>query len=191
MLLLSGCVQPPPNNTDNICSIFRQYPEWYWDAQRVQSHWHIPIPVQMAIIHQESRFNGRARPARTKLLWIIPWRRPSSASGYTQALTMTWKRYQAERGGAFAARDQFGKAVDFIGWYAHNARKRAGISPTNAYALYLAYHEGVGGYLKKTYLQKEWLVKVAQKVKRRAIIYDSQLSRCRYSLKSKPWYQIW
>ena len=190
-LLLVGCVQPPPDNVNNICSIFKQYPAWYWDAQRVQSHWHVPIPVLMAIIHQESRFNGRARPARTKLLWVIPWKRPSSASGYTQALNMTWKQYQEDRGGAFASRDEFGKGVDFIGWYANKARKRAGISPSNAYALYLAYHEGVGGYMRKTYLQKEWLVKVARKVKQRAIIYENQLSRCEYSLKRKPWYRLW
>ncbi len=190
-LLLTSCVQPPPDNVNNVCSIFKQYPKWYWDTQRVQSHWHVPIPVQMAIVHQESRFNGRARPARTKLLWVIPWRRPSSASGYSQALNMTWKRYQNDRGGAFASRDEFGKAVDFIGWYASQARKRAGISPANAYALYLAYHEGVGGYIRKTYLQKEWLVHVAQKVKQRAIIYENQLSRCEYSLRRKPWYRFW
>ncbi|WP_367605861.1 hypothetical protein [Legionella sp. W05-934-2] len=189
--MLNGCVQQPPDNVNNVCSIFQQYPEWYGDAQRVQSHWQIPIPVQMAIIHQESRFNGRAKPPRTKLLWVIPWKRPSTASGYTQALNMTWQQYKNERGGAFASRDEFGKAVDFIGWYAHRARKRAGISAANAYALYLAYHEGIGGYMRKTYLQKEWLVNVARKVKQRAIIYENQLERCKNSLPGKSWYQIW
>jgi hypothetical protein len=34
----------------------------------------------MAIIHQESKFDPSARPQRTKLLWVIPWTRPSSLS---------------------------------------------------------------------------------------------------------------
>ncbi len=41
VMLLSGCVTlPPPRNVNNICSIFKQYPEWYRDAQDVQRRWH-------------------------------------------------------------------------------------------------------------------------------------------------------
>lgn len=190
-LLLTGCATPIPNNVDNICSIFRQYPNWYWATQDVSIRWNIPIPVQMAIMHQESRYNSVARPPRTKLLWIIPWKRPSSSYGYTQALDSTWRLYKKSTGKFLASRDNFKDAVDFIGWYSNTAYKRARIPKTDAYKLYLAYHEGVGGYLKGTYRRKQWLVNVAKKVQRQAYRYKVQLSHCQSSLGKKPWYQIW
>jgi len=177
-LLLGGCVTKPPSDVNNICSIFRQYPNWYRDAKDVERRWRIPVPVQMAIIHQESKFDGSALPKRTTLLWIIPWKRPSTAYGYTQALHATWKQYKRSDGGILAARDNFTDAVDFVGWYANQANRRAGIPRNDAYPLYLAYHEGIGGYQRKTYLQKPWLIQVAHKVKARSQIYQAQLSRC-------------
>lgn len=191
LVLLTGCVSAPPNNVNNICSIFRQYPDWYHDSKQVERRWHVPVAVQMAIIHQESRFNGSARPERTKLLWIIPWKRPSTAYGYTQALRTTWEHYKRSRGGVWASRDDFGDGVDFIGWYANMAHRRAGISRHDPYALYLAYHEGIGGYQRKTYLKKSWLMPVARKVKARAALYQAQLNACQHRLKQKAWYKIW
>ncbi|KTD63955.1 transglycosylase SLT domain-containing protein [Legionella spiritensis] len=178
-LLITGCVKPPPANVDNICNIFKQYPKWRHYAQDVERRWKVPVSVQMAIIHQESKFNGRAKPARTKLLWIIPWKRPSSAYGYSQALHTTWKQYKRSSGGLWASRDDFSDAVDFIGWYANQANRRAKIPRDDAYSLYLAYHEGIGGYQRKTYLKKTWLVHVARKVKARAQTYQAQLGRCK------------
>lgn len=177
-LFLSGCVSVPPTDVNNICNIFKQYPRWQRDTLDVQRRWHVPVAVQMAIMHQESKFDARARPPRTKLLWIIPWKRPSSAYGYSQALRGTWDLYRKSDGGLFAARDNFGDGADFIGWYANQAYIRAGIHRDNAYALYLAYHEGIGGYQRKTYLQKSWLIPVAHKVSARAQIYQAQLARC-------------
>lgn len=190
-LFLSACVKRPPSNVDNICKIFKQYPDWYSAARTTQRKWGVPMAVQMAIIHQESRFNGRAKPARKKLLWVIPWRRPSSAYGYTQALNSTWEHYKKSRGKLWASRNDFSDGVDFIGWYASTAHKRAGISKNNAYALYLAYHEGVGGYMRKTYLKKKWLIHVAHKVSARAKKYQSQLNRCQRYLRGKAWYKLW
>lgn len=184
---LSACVKSPPNQVDNACSIFKQYPEWYKSAKRVERKWQVPVAVQLAIIHQESRFNAHARPQRTKLLWVIPWTRPSSALGYTQALTPTWEHYKDKNGRLWASRKSFSDAVDFIGWYAGDARKRAGIPSDDAYKLYLAYHEGVGGYQRKTYLAKPWLIKVARKVKRQSQIYQTQLSHCR-GLSAGGWF---
>ena len=69
--------------------------------------------------------------------------------------------------------------MDFIGWYANQAHRRAGIPRSNAYDLYLAYHEGIGGYQRKTYLRKAWLMPVARKVANRAQTYRSQLAYCR------------
>lgn len=176
--MLGGCVTKPPSDVNNICSIFKQYPKWYLDAKDVERRWRIPVPVQMAIIHQESKFDGSATPKRTKLLWIIPWKRPSTAYGYTQALQSTWRQYKHSDGGILAARDNFTDAVDFVGWYANQANRRAGIPRNDAYPLYLAYHEGIGGYQRQTYLQKPWLIQVAHKVKARSQIYQAQLSRC-------------
>lgn len=178
ILLLVACVKQPPRNVDNICAVFDQYPGWYREAKDVERRWLVPVPVQMAIIHQESKFNGRAKPPRTKLLWFIPWSRPSTAYGYSQALNTTWSNYRNTDGGFWASRDNFGDAVDFIGWYANQAYNKAGIPRSDAYRLYLAYHEGVGGYQRQTYKSKPWLISVARKVQSRVQQYKAQLSRC-------------
>ncbi len=65
--LLTACAPKPPKNQDNICEIFREYPEWFWAAQTSQAQWGIPMSVQMAIIYQESHFQGTAKPARQKV----------------------------------------------------------------------------------------------------------------------------
>ncbi len=190
-LFLTGCATAPtPSNVDNICRVFKQYPRWYADSKDVERRWRVPVPVQMAIIHQESKFNATAKPPRTKLLWIVPWSRPSTAYGYAQALESTWRSYQQSSGGLFASRTDFADGVDFIGWYANIAHRRAGISRSDAYSLYLAYHEGVTGYQRKTYLKKPWLLPVAHKVQARSQIYQAQLAQCKQSLRSKPWYRI-
>lgn len=191
-LFLTGCSPAPPNNPNNICLIFKQYPTWYWDAQEVQKRWGIPISTLMAIVHQESHFKAGAAPPREKILWIIPWKRPTSAYGYSQATDGTWDRYKQDTGGGFfTSRDDFGNAADFIGWYAYRAHKRAHIAMNNTYAQYLAYHEGIGGYIRRSYYKKKWLMAVARKVQRQSWTYRWQLSCCRSSLPQKPWYHFW
>lgn len=191
LVQLCACMQSRPSNVDNICQIFRQYPDWYWDTEDVQTRWKVPISVQMAIIHQESRFHPVAKPPRTKLLWVIPWKRPSSAYGYTQALDGTWKAYVRQSGNYLASRSSFKDSVDFVGWYGYQAHRKAGISRDDPYRLYLSYHEGVGGYQRKTYLSKPWLVKVAKKVSWQSNKYKKQLAVCEPSLRKKPWYRFW
>ncbi|MGL5741587.1 MAG: transglycosylase SLT domain-containing protein [Legionella sp.] len=186
--LLTACVSHPPADVNNLCNIFKQYPRWYRDTKDVERRWKVPVPVQMAIIHQESKFNARARPPRTKLLWIIPWKRPSSAYGYSQALNVTWRHYKQNNGGLFSSRKSFSDGVDFIGWYANQAYKQAGVPRTDAYSLYLAYHEGIGGYRRKTYLKKPWLISVARKVKWRSQTYAMQLNSCHKRFESHSWF---
>jgi hypothetical protein len=179
LLFLSGCaIMPPPRNVNHICHIFKQYPRWYRDTKSVERRWRVPVHVQMAIVHQESKFDGAARPPRRKLLWVIPWSRPTTAYGYSQALDGTWSIYQRSRWRWGASRDSFGDAVDFIGWYANQAYKKARIPRNDPYRLYLAYHEGIGGYTRKTYLRKPWLIQVAHKVSARSALYRAQLQRC-------------
>lgn len=176
--ILTGCMTtPPPKRIHNVCSIFAEHPKWYRDAKDVERRWRVPVAVQMAIIHQESKFDSTARPPRTKLFGILPWARPTTAYGYSQALDGTWSLYRHSSGGYFASRDSFEDAVDFIGWYANQAYLRAHIPRENAFQLYLAYHEGVTGYMKQTYRKKRWLVAVAHKVQRQAKVYQMQLDR--------------
>ena len=60
-VLLTACATlPPPSNVNNLCSIFRQYPDWYRATQDVSVRWRVPVTVQMAIMHQESKFDANA-----------------------------------------------------------------------------------------------------------------------------------
>ncbi len=187
-ILLTSCVSAPPSDVNNVCSIFRQNPKWYRASVDVEHRWKVPVHVQMAIIHQESKFNARARPPRKKIIGFIPWARPSTAYGYTQALNTTWDNYRQTDGGIWSSRTSFSDGVDFIGWYANQAHRKAGISRADAYSLYLAYHEGVGGYQRRSYLKKSWLPPVARKVRARAALYSMQLNSCKGQLKSHSWF---
>lgn len=173
---LGGCATVPPSNVDNARAIFQQYPSWYRSCKRTEEKWGAPIPVQLAIIHQESRFQPKAKPPRKRLLGFIPWSRPSTAYGYTQALDVTWDNYMNNTGSFCANRKNFDDSCDFIGWYVNTASRKLGISANNTYAQYLAYHEGIGGYSRGTYLQKPWLIAVARKVAARSRKYQMQLS---------------
>lgn len=189
MLLLTACSPPPPpQQPENICAIFKERPSWYGDAKATKDKWGIPISVQMAIMYQESSYRGDARPPRGKLLFFIPWKRPTSALGYSQAINNTWALYEQDTHQPNANRSSFKDASDFIGWYADRAHRRAGISYYNAEQLYLAYHEGIGNYQHKTYLSKPWLVNVAHQVQARANRYQTQLASCEGSIKKKSWW---
>ncbi|MBF0225427.1 MAG: hypothetical protein HQK76_08245 [Desulfobacterales bacterium] len=173
----------PPSDINNVCEIFREYKSWYKDAYKSYQKWGIPIPVMMAILHQESKFEAKIKPPRTRCLFIFPGPRPSSAYGYAQALDSTWESYLKDTRNFGADRDDFGDATDFVGWYCNLSSIKCGISKNNAYSLYLAYHEGQGGYNRKTYLNKSWLIQVAKKVQGRANTYSSQLSSCEKEFK--------
>jgi len=182
LLLLAACTTAPPQNIENVCEIYDEYYEWYLAADEVYERWRIPQHVTMAFIHQESKFIDDARPPWQWFLWIIPTGRASSAYGYAQALNGTWEEYQRKTGNWGADRDEFEDAVDFIGWFNHRSLVRNKINPHDAYNLYLAYHEGQGGFQRKTYNKKPWLLKVAKKVERRSIMYRQQLSGCKDDL---------
>jgi hypothetical protein len=184
LLSIVGCTTTPPQNVDDVCEIFDEYYDWYSASKEVEKKYGVPIGVTMAFIHQESRFVEDARPPREWFLWIFPGSRASSAYGYTQALDGTWTEYQRKTDQWSADRDDFTDAVDFIGWYNSRTIKRTGIKSHDAYRLYLAYHDGAGGYLKGTYKKKPWLMKVSRKVDRRAKMYNRQLIQCRSTLDS-------
>ena len=189
LLMLTACSTTPPKNLDNSCAIFFEKDGWYDDANDSFKKWGVPIHVQLAIIHQESRFKYDAQTDMEYFLWIIPIGRKSNAYGYAQVKDETWDWYIDQTGNSGADRDDFDDAVDFIGWYGNYTYKKLGVSKWDAYSQYLAYHEGHGGYKRKTYLKKPWLVKVARKVKARASRYHTQLAKCKTKLESS--WSIW
>lgn len=180
-----ACVGGPPDEPDDICSIFREKRGWHQGAVRARERWGVPESVQLAIIHQESSFRATARPPRKSFLWVLPGRRVSSAYGYGQVVDETWDRYRRAEDRRRASRDDFGDVVDFIGWYADRIHRRTGVAKSNATELYAAYHEGPGGYLRGTHLSKGWLSRVAVRVGHRASRYQAQYETCRADL-SRP-----
>ncbi|MBE2295361.1 MAG: transglycosylase SLT domain-containing protein [Phycisphaerales bacterium] len=188
LLLLDSCATAPPRNPDDACAIFEQYGDWFTDANAASQRWGVPLPVLLAIIYHESAFQADAQPPRTWYLGFIPGPRPSSAYGYSQALDKTWEHYIAATGRRDADRDEFADAVDFVGWYVSETARINGIAKNDAYNQYLAYHEGQGGFAKRTYQNKPWLMKRARQVSQRAHRYHTQLARCKP--RSKRWNSI-
>ena len=185
---ISACGNNPPRNPADGCAIFKEKSRWYRDADASFRRWGVPVHVQMAILYQESRFIHDAQPPRGRLLWLIPWKRPSSAYGYAQATDGTWDWYRAATGKRGADRDDFGDVSDFIGWYGDQSHRRLGIPLGDAYRQYLAYHEGHAGYARGSYSNKPWLIAVAHKLDDRARSYQLQLADCAGELVSGPWY---
>ncbi|PZO67485.1 MAG: lytic transglycosylase [Paracoccus denitrificans] len=167
-----------PRNLDNACALVSERPAYYRAMQSTKQRWGIPINVQMASIHQESKFLGNARTPHQYALGIIPIGRQSSAFGYSQALDGTWDEYVAETGKRRARRDDIRDATDFMGWYMHNTAQRLGVSKNDAQGQYLAYHEGRTGFVRKSYLAKPWLVTVSANVGARSEMYRQQLAAC-------------
>ncbi|MGX2040076.1 transglycosylase SLT domain-containing protein [Methylocaldum sp. MU1018] len=180
--VLAGCATAPPKNPSNVCSIFFEKEDWYAGVRKAQQRWGVPVPIQMAIINQESSFVEDARPPRYRFLGVLPLWRPSSAYGYGQVKDETWEWYRTKTGNGWADRDEFDDVADFIGWYVHQSYIRLGIPKHDAYSQYLAYHEGQGGFRRKTHLAKPWLLRVARRVAANAERYRRQLTTCQVSL---------
>lgn len=182
-LVLSACATNPPREPNDICSIFTEKRSWYRAAQKAEARWGTPIHLGMAIVHQESSFQHDARPPRRWLLGFIPWKRPSSAYGYSQALDGTWARYLKATGDSGRDRDNFADAIDFVHWHMRQAIDQNAVNRNDARAMYLNYHEGLRGFRQKSYRNKPWLESVAKQVQGRARLFEQQIGACRDSLK--------
>ncbi|MBL4566944.1 MAG: hypothetical protein JKY85_02795 [Porticoccus sp.] len=180
-MMLSGCATYQPNQVANVCGIFRGETDWYEDARAANKRWGTPIGLMMAIIKQESTFQADVRPDRPKF-FFIPLPRRSSAYGYAQAQNPAWNDYQKATGNWSHDRDDFGDAINFVGWYTDRTQKRLGVSKWDPYKQYLAYHEGWGGYARGSFNRKPGLLRVAFKVKRQAETYNAQLKTCSKAL---------
>jgi len=115
---LAGCGSrefESPRNLDDACALGRERPHYMRAMRRTARRWNIPVHVQMAIIHQESSFDGDIRPPFRYTLGVIPNGRQSSALGYSQALGGTWEEYQEDTGNRRAQRTDIDDATDFMG----------------------------------------------------------------------------
>ena len=188
-ILVMGCATYQPTKVNNVCDIFWGETDWYKDAVKSNKRWGTPIHIMMAIINQESSFRAKVRPKRPTFLFI-PLPRRSSAYGYAQAQDPVWNDYRNETGKWWHDRDDFGDAINFVGWYTNKSAKRLGISKWDAYKQYLAYHEGWGGYSRGSFKKKPKLLQVAKKVQRQAATYGAQLKKCSPKLDkaTKGWF---
>lgn len=181
LLLLASCGGgrfSAPRELDNACAIVAERPNYLRAMKATERRWGVPVHVQMATIHQESKFIGNARTPHRYALGILPMGRQSSAYGYSQALDGTWEEYERAAGRWSARRDRIDDATDFMGWYMDQSNRELGISKWDAQAQYLAYHEGRTGFRRQSYLGKPWLMDVSAKVAQRAEMYRAQLSAC-------------
>ena len=179
LLILSSC-SSTLSNTKDSCSIFSERYLWYKHAKKAEEKWGAPIYIQLAFIKKESDFDWLAKPERTKLFKIIPYKRKSSSFGYSQAIKGTWNQYKKETNNRLATRARFKDSVDFIGWYMNKTEKLLKISKTDSYRQYIAYHEGWGNY--KNYKKNKKVILYAKEVKNQANLYKKQLNKCQKRL---------
>ena len=182
--LISSCSSIPKNPADG-CSIFSEKYLWYKHAKKTEQKWGTPIYIQLAIIKMESDFDWLAKPERQKIFKVIPYKRPSSSFGYSQAVKGTWKQYKEETNNKLATRTRFKDSVDFIGWYTSKTEKILKISKKDAFRQYIAYHEGWGNY--KNYKKNQKIILLAKKVEKQSEKYKNQLLKCRDSLNRKKY----
>ena len=179
IFFLSAC-SSIPKNASNSCSIFEEKYLWYKHAKKTEQKWGTPLYLQLAIIKMESSFDRFAKPPRQKLFKVVPYKRPSSSFGYSQAVKGTWKQYKDETGNKYATRARFKDSVDFIGWYTNKTEKILKVSKKDAFKQYIAYHEGWGNF--KNYKDNTKVINLAKRVEKQSNIYKHQLSKCKNSL---------
>ena len=169
-----------PKNTQNSCAIFEERYLWYKHTKASYAKWGAPIHMQLAFVKKESSFNWLAKPPRRKLFKVIPFKRPSSSFGYSQAVDGTWEQYKKETKNQLATRARFKDSVDFIGWYINKTSKLLKIPKNDSYRQYLAYYKGWGNY--KNYSDDKKAIIYAKSVREMANRYRKQLTLCQKNL---------
>jgi len=186
LVVLSSCSSVPVN-TKNSCDIFSEKYFWYKHAKKTEKKWGAPIHIQLAFIKKESDFDWLAKPKRTKLFKIVPYKRPSSSFGYSQAVKKTWELYKTETDNPLALRTRFKDSVMFIGWYISKTNKINKIPLNDSYRQYLNYYLGWGNYAQKVYKTDKKAIIFAKSVEKQSNIYRSQLRECKKSLDRKKY----
>lgn len=179
-IVSSGCMYAsPPRNTADACKIFSEKRDWYRHAIKAERKWKVPVSLMLAIIKKESSFVHDARPPRKRGWFNLPGRRPSSAYGYPQAKDETWNDYRERNKRWGAKRHNFGDAVDFVGWYMDMAADHLKLKRSDVANLYIAYHDGMGGYKAGTWKGSAWMLKTSAAVATQAKAFQRQLQSCK------------
>ena len=128
-----------PKHPQNACKIFGENYLWYKSIKKSSEKYGVPIHIILAFINKESGFKRWAKPKRTKLFKVIPYKRPSSSFGYSQAVKKTWKLYKTETNNPLALRISFRNSSDFIGWYFWKTNKINKVSLNDTRNMYINY----------------------------------------------------
>ena len=171
-----------PKYPQNACKIFGENYLWYKSIKKSSDTYNAPIHIILAFVNKESGFNRWAKPKRTKLFKVIPYKRPSSSFGYSQAVNKTWELYKIETDSPLALRSRFKDSVMFIGWYISKTHKINKVPLNDPYRQYLNYYLGWGSYAKKKYKTDKNSIIFAKKVEKQSKIYKNQLQECKKSL---------
>ena len=181
LFFLTSCSSVPKYPSD-ACKIFSEKYLWYKHAKTSATKYGAPVHIILAFVNKESGFNRWAKPKRTKLFKIVPYKRPSSSFGYSQAVKKTWELYKEETSNPLALRTRFKDSVMFIGWYINKTNKINKIPKNDSYRQYLNYYLGWGNYAKKTYKTDKKAVIYAKSVEKQSKIYKGQLRECQKKL---------
>ena len=184
--MLASC-SSVPKYPANACKIFGERYLWYKHIKKSSVTYDAPIYMILAFVNKESGFDRWARPKRTKLFKVVPYKRPSSSLGYSQAVKKTWGLYKTETDSPLALRTRFKDSVMFIGWYINKTNKINKIPFNDSYRQYLNYYLGWGNYAKKAYETDKNAIIFANSVKKQSNIYESQLRECKKILDRKKY----
>ena len=179
--LLTSC-SSIPKYPQNACKIFGENYLLFKSIKKSAETFGAPIHIILAFVNKESGFNRWAKPKRTKIFKVIPYKRPSSSFGYSQAVKKTWELYKTETSNPLALRSRFADSVMFIGWYMKKTNKINKIPLNDSYRQYLNYYLGWGSYSKKVYKTDKKAVLYAKNVQKLSKVYKSQLRECQKSL---------
>ena len=176
-----------PKYPSNACKIFDERYLWYKHIKKSSKTYGAPVHIILAFINKESGFNRWAKPKRTKLFKVVPYKRLSSSLGYSQAVKKTWELYKTETDNPLALRARFKDSVMFIGWYINKTHKINKIPLNDSYRQYLNYYLGWGNYAKKVYKTDKKAIIFAKNVEKQSNIYKGQLNECKKSLDKKKY----
>ena len=78
LFFLTSC-SSIPEYPKNACKIFGERYLWYKHTKKSSETYGAPVYIILAFVNKESGFNRWAKPKRTKLFKVVPYKRPSSS----------------------------------------------------------------------------------------------------------------
>ena len=142
-LLVAACAPSVPDRQQDLCAIFQQHPDWYDYAKDAEDEWGVPAPHPHGLRPPRIELPQRcaAAPQVRPLDHPVGPRvfRQGIRAGAGPCLERT-TRPSAARSSA-AARTWKTPSTSSAGTTTRTSRQ-LGIAKTDAYNLYLAYHEG-------------------------------------------------